>query len=92
MYNLKQRNNEKRKQSYHYRRSDIPNLLDIAIIRILFINFKSIKIMGQKTYKKTILSDFNEEYKKKIGAEVAVYKDGIGKVFKNYNQAKERYL
>ena len=65
MYNLKQRNNEKRKQSYHYRRSDIPNLLDIAIIRILFINFKSIKIMGQKTYKKTILSDFNEDYKKK---------------------------
>ena len=27
--------------------------------------------MGQKTYKKTILSDFNEDYKKKIGAEVA---------------------
>ena len=71
MYNLKQRNNEKRKQSYHYRRSDIPNLLDIAIIRILFTNFKSIKIMGRKTYKKTILSDFNEDYKKKIGNEVA---------------------
>ena len=27
--------------------------------------------MGQKTYKKTILSDFNEDYKKRIGAEVA---------------------
>ena len=28
-------------------------------------------IIIQKTYKKTILSDFNEDYKKKIGNEVA---------------------
>ena len=32
------------------------------------------------------------EVKDLFGGKVAVYKDGIGKVFKNYNQAKERYL
>ena len=32
------------------------------------------------------------EVKELFGGKVAVFKDGKGKVLKNYNQAKKRYL